>query len=533
MQISDRQKKIILSVLDFLCLLLVCAFIYKFISPYPALPMLFCGEGLFEPYSLSTVRDVNSSPLQIFLCNEHHLYLYSAVYVLTQRYLADFLQIHPSVYLDSYQKFLYFGFFILLLYSLLRNFMKYFPKQRFMCLLIPFAALFVLKPITDFYFLWILSHPAWCISFVFLPAFLFLFLSDVGYNYVNLKKPSKSELFLTVFLILVLSVSQGFHRFILCIGSITVLIVHKLVFKTEFNKKYLLFWVLIVFICSLNFRDKSFIGWLSERLIFNRHPEGCSVFTFQFLAQYFSEYFNLLIKSNVLYINLLALLLLFVHFFVNDKERNKRLYIYIFSLLFSVYLFFVVIILYGCSDISYQNQGLRLSVIYIFIYCILSVFGYLLKMSENKGLNIFMISFALLQFFTVFTIPDYGKVGLWQKNITNRTKKAVYLIEKMFVLYGKEHKKYYYIKVVDDIYDKSVIYLLDRYDKNSSIKNYEMIEVCEVIPSSETAEICYNKYIELIKEKTGYTVSKEELEKHDFSVFDEYSANYRKNIHKN
>ena len=64
-----------------------------------------------------------------------------------------------------------------------------------------------------------------------------------------------------------------------------------------------------------------------------------------------------------------------------------------------------------------------------------------------------------------------------------------------------------------------------------ALSGFTVAFICEVEPASETAEICYNKYIKLIKEKTGQTITHEELEKHDFSSFDEYAENNRKNIH--
>ena len=532
MKLSQNVLNIILSFLDFLCLLIVSFFIYKYISPYSVLKLTFCGEALYEPYYNAYTLDISNSPFQIFMSSDHNWFLYSVVNVLTQRYLADFLCLHPVIYLENYQTFLFFGFFMLLLYSLLKSFTKYFSKVRFSCLLLPFIALLLLKPVTDNCFLWLFRHPSWGLAYIFLPIFLLFLLSLLERLYVNFQKPTKIEFVVIICLTLILSISHELHRFILCFGSFVLLFIHKLVFKTGVKRKYLLYWLLLVFVCSLCFFNTTFTGWFYERCISAKNSTDGGIFSLQYLIQHFSGYFNYLIKQNIILINILSVLLFFVYFFTDDKEKNKRFFIFVLTLLFSVYAFFIAIIIgNGYSDFSYENAGLRLSLIIILIYCILSVFGYFLQMSKNKNLKIFMVILSLVQFFTVFTIPDYDRITVIEKNVSKELKQTAYLMEKMFVLYGKEHNKYYYIKMQYDIGKSSLMYLLYRYDKNSSVKNYDAVEVCEVEPASETAEICYNKYIKLIKEKTGQTITHEELEKHDFSSFDEYAENNRKNIH--
>ena len=68
----------------------------------------------------------------------------------------------------------------------------------------------------------------------------------------------------------------------------------------------------------------------------------------------------------------------------------------------------------------------------------------------------------------------------------------------------------------------SIIYLLYRYDKNSSRKNYKAIEVCKTDLNLEKSPGCRNKFLKIFEQKTGQTITEEDLEKHDFSVFDKY-----------
>ena len=175
------------------------------------------------------------------------------------------------------------------------------------------------------------------------------------------------------------------------------------------------------------------------------------------------------------------------------------------------------------SDFSFEHHGLRLMLIVIFIYCILSAFGYLLKMSDNKKLKIILSVFAFLQFFTALSIPDFEKETLYDKNQSKEIKRIAYMIEKMFIFHGKKQKKYYYIKRTDAINHSSILYLLYRYDKNASKNDYKIIDVCEADLDINKSADCRNKFLKLFEEKTGQTITKEELENPDFSVFDKYT----------
>jgi len=524
MRISDKQINIILSVLDFLCLLLICIFMYKFVSPYTHIPIMFKGEDFYEPYWNVAVFDLDKNPFHVFSSSDHSWYLYSLIRVLTQKHLADFLGLHPVLYLEKYHVFFLFGYYMLLLFSLLGNFTKYFVKTRFSCLLIPFIALLFLHPVIRSNCIWLLYHSSWGLAYIFLPIFLLLLLSLIERLYVNFQKPTKTEFVLIMCFILILSISHELHRFILCFGSLILLIVHKLVFKNGFKRKYLLYWLLLVLVCSLNFFNKTFISWFFERCIFTKNSIDGGIFSFQYLIQYFSGYFNYLIKHNILLINILSILLILIHYFVGDKERNKRFYLYILSLLSSVFTFFIVIMIGNeYSDFSFEHQGLRLMLIVIFIYCILSAFGYLLKMSDNKKLKIILSVFAFLQFFTALSIPDFEKETLYDKNQSKEIKRIAYMIEKMFIFHGKKQKKYYYIKRTFAINHSSILYLLYRYDKNASKNDYKIIEVCEADLDINKSADCRNKFLKLFEEKTGQTITKEELENPDFSVFDKYT----------
>ena len=523
MRISEKQKNIILSVLDFLCLSFVCFIIYKFISPYTYIPIMFSGEDFYQPYWNVSDFDIDNSPSQVFFSSDHSWYFYSIVYVLTQKYLVDFLHLHPVIYLEKYHVFFMFGYYVLLLFSLLVNFTKYFTKTRFTCLLLPFIALFFIHPVIKEYLIWLFYHSSWGFCYIFLTVFLLVFLSKIEYFYVNSEKPTKREWFSIIFLILFLSVSHEFHRFILCFGSLVVLTAHKLIFKTEFKRKYLWYWLLLVLVCSLNFLNKSFLFWFSERCVFIKNNADSSIFSFQYLIQYFSGYYDYLIKHNILLINILSILLVFVHFFVGDKEKNKRLFIYLASLLLTVYVFFIAIIVGNeYTNFSYEHKGLRFILIAVFVYCILSAFGYLLKMSDNKKLKAALSVFVFLQFFTSLGIPDFKKATSFDNEYSHELKKIAYMAEKMFVLYGKKRKLYYYMSNQTDISKTSIIYLLYRYDKNSSKNDYEIIEVCKTDLNLEHFADCRNKFLKLFEEKTGQTITEEELEKYDFSVFDKY-----------
>ena len=521
MRLSDGQKNVILIISEFISLVVVCFAIYKTVLPLYETPM-FLAEALYEPYWNANTSELDSSFSQIFLSNPHSWYILSVIQVLMQRYLPDMLNIHPVVFLENYYNFFLFGYFILFLSALVKNFTKYFDKFYFSSLLLPFAAIFFICSIIDIPALWILINPSWCTVYIFTTTIFLLFLSKTEYLFVNFQKPDKKEIYLIIFFVFCLAISHEAFRFILCFGSLLLLFLSKIILNIKFRKEYISYWLLLLAACSVTLFSKSSFAWLVKHCRSFKGTEDI----FQNLIRYFSGYFEYIIVQNLHFIIFLLILSVLVKFFVQDKEKNKRLFIYIFTLVVSMLIFFITIIVGQEYDgYLYEHCGLRLILVALFLFCIFSEIGYLLKMTDNVKLRkILTVIIVFAQIGAVIRVPDFNMIT-FKDVIENKEKlQIMYLTEKMFVLYGKEHKKFYYVNQKYVFDEFSILYLLDRYDKKSLRKDYENIEVCKINNKKEYLT-CKMKFIKLTEEKTNDKNLKEEIKNPDFKNFDKYTVN--------
>ena len=138
-----------------------------------------------------------------------------------------------------------------------------------------------------------------------------------------------------------------------------------------------------------------------------------------------------------------------------------------------------------------------------------------------------IFSFIFIQIFFVFNIPDFQEITSEDCHRNREIKQILYMMEKIFVLYGREHKKYFYADSRYVIDENSILYLLNRYDKAGSMMNYERFDVCNVL-NEEDYTVCKNKLLKLAEEKTGDKNTEKEIENPDFSVFNKYTENFRR-----
>ena len=107
----------------------------------------------------------------------------------------------------------------------------------------------------------------------------------------------------------------------------------------------------------------------------------------------------------------------------------------------------------------------------------------------------------------------------------------LYILEKFWAMYGRKHGEFYTYSPNNIVYyDFMIIYLDYLYSENRligqyypNINDYKIIHVCG--NKDDLFTTCKDKMLKVIKEKTGYEFTEEELKNPDFDSIREYSYN--------
>lgn len=385
----------------------------------------------------------------------------------------------------------------------------------------------ILNAIYSIGFVWIFSNDCWFLAYIFNLLFGIALYNKFEYYFVSGEKLSKKAIAVFSLLVLCTAFSHEYFKFLLLILLPSVyffnIIFNPLSFsKRDFFKKigiYFLFFFILLF----NNFSSAYQLWLKDHLF-----QGKSINEyFTYLMKFFNAYSEFILKENLFYYLIVLLLVLIILSFVNDKERNKKFFICIFSVIFSALLFFVMI---GIGDAHYDNnmyavlpmhQGLRFCLKLTLITVIFSCFGYILSYIRTKSVYkqiLVFVGFAAICFFYFNYNINLNNELYVPKNIRINS----YIQEKVFILNKKINKDriFYTYNNTDCFCDEGILYLIHTY--SCTDEDYVIQHVCK---AGDSHEICRKNMIETAYKKFRYKFTEKELQELNFSSLYDLNEN--------
>lgn len=563
-----NMKKISTVILHIFLFFFIIAFLYKMILPLNGISYLF-SDSLSEAYAYHDETFLGKLEF-LFKSNPHNYYLLSVFHVFFANYLPDFLHINPMEFAKSYFFYIFFVILIFLIAVFSSNFTKYFKKKSFSYLFYP---IFFFIFLTMNYYLgniWFFAQDTFMYAYFLLPALFFLLLKNIENCYVlneQLPKYSKSLLiFFCIFcsclifklpryfyisilslipiillyiksqnknkdlkniltytvLILAVSVSGEFSRFVIIISFIAGTVLHKIFINKNINIKSILSY------CSLIFYSMIIPVFANVYLDFAKSRTRPLTDLIQFFPNFCKQFINVIFTENFLLYIILLTLIICSFSFVQDKSKTKRLLVFSLSILFSAILFFIITYPFNL----YHDANTKLTLLdhapLIFSYkmillnIIFSYAGFIIAFSKLKKHKIEIIILITVFVFSYIKIKtDFSDVHSYFK----AQKRKLYIFERLFVDYIKYTKEGFanYEEFRPPYY--TLQYYVYNYAKQSAHFDYTLVSVCE---KYEDNFICDEKMKKIVKEKTGYVFSASELKELDFSIYDRYKLKRNK-----
>lgn len=474
--------------------------LYKILSP------LF-GALVLRGDTLSSLWWGKSDFVGVFSKNEHTCLILSMFLCVCGRYIPEFLKMHPFVWYIEHYQWILFAVLYLLQFAFLENFTKYFKQKAFVCL-----SMFLISPIFVFLLIsasadWILTDDCWAFAYLFIPVFSVVFLSECENFYVknSFEKVALSHKITLFLLFLCVAISFEVQRFVICVALLIMYFLHCIFVNKNFNHKK--FW-LSYFAVGLACIATLFLPENEHFLSRVQFVDIVSIF-----PQYLSIYFQNFIFGNKNLFLALILLVVVAIAFTDKKEERRKLFVFESSVLFSVLIFPLLLIFCSVYDtmLMVEHTGLiLLAKIYLFSM-VLSLCGWILssaKLNSIKALT------TICCFVPLISLFNLSKMDLYIVEQNQQFKKRMYILEKLFILYEKDNK--IFLNCADyqsfvPVY--SLMYFIYLYDKNADFDKYKQVDFCQ---KDEDNVLCDEKLINLLKEKTGYALSQEEIDRLDF-----------------
>jgi len=535
------MKKIIINSLYIVISVIAVVLIHNFI--YTPNSFVSWCEDLYEPYFATLIP---STTYNIFNNNSHHSALYSVFYDLLSVYLPRIFDIHPLKCFLNITSYIVSFIFLLLVYVNSLSFSKYFKNQNiitcFIGLLI-FPVFITFMHLTGmFYSAYNLS---WTTAYFILPIFVFTLFNELENHFILKQNFSKRKIIVLVTLLFILANSFEIYRYIIFVFLFIRILLYAIFEKDKQNLKHYLylfftytFFNLILLFIYHNGSNYKFIDFSSSEIIISQ------------IKGFISSYWNCLIVTNLISIILIFLSLIAVFFAVNNSSRKNDFYLYIFSLIIAVMSYPLPTMFINFNPNGKQfdyyfsytcdHAGTRFVVAIFLLNILLVCLGFLfssIKEKKNKIIiySIFSILILIpyiskgLYYFNEwhYDVHEYQKDSFFKERNTN-----LYILEKFWAMYGRKHGEFYtYSPHNVTYYDHMVLYLDYLYSENKLIGNhypnaleYKIIHVCS--DEDDLFSTCKDKMLKVIKDKTGYEFTPEELKKLDFDSIREYSYNY-------
>ncbi len=501
-------------VINLLCYLGIFTIIYFVMHPFYTDFTLY-GDSLAWNWYL------DNNFWNPFLQNEHGWIFYSAIFCLNNRFLPVLLDMHPQMYYKHFYSLLVFSYYLVFFLAMKNNFVKYFtPKYGVLWTLAIFPI--ILQALRNSGFLWALQHDAYSLGYVFLPLFFIIFSGTLEKIYVKnlFEYTTKKTWIILICLLVIILFSYEMPRFILCLAPLfglffnKFLIPQKINFKeNKFAKKFLTSYLLFVFFNFALIFTPNYTTWFGER---NNHLSIQSLIAD--LPNMLPSYFQTLIVENCIYLFVLTIMLILLKIFAKTKTEKRKIFIWTFSILISIFAFSLAIII-GSETYEYyfMHPGIRFLTKAYLLYLIFSLSGYLISVSENlkKKITVIFLCFIPL----LLNVQKESLDLSYYHEEIYKSRYRAYILERFFLLYEKPQKTYYHIK--DGIFfeENSLNYYLYFYDREHQQTDYVHKTLCSPQNDFETC----NKIIsDILKNKHNFEFSKEELEKLDFNIYRKY-----------
>ena len=160
-------------------------------------------------------------------------------------------------------------------------------------------------------------------------------------------------------------------------------------------------------------------------------------------------------------------------------------------------------------DLYVQHNGTAFMYRLVLLSLLISGFGYLIA----YGKKLYDVVSPKVPVVVLSCLVLFLSVHSWTFNFNHEIEEAReirqdnYVIEKTFLLNGKENKTYYVF-----FHNASITYLTQVYGASRSPYDYEVVNIC----GGETLKLCRKLLIEKACEVTGYNFTDEEIQKEDF-----------------
>ncbi len=474
--------------------LIVIFMLLMFIFLFPLLKYSTAwSESMYQPY------------YQNLFYNDHGWYVMGFIANFTNRYMPEFLKMHHQDYMSNYNIYLIFGIYITFILSLLGNFEKYFNKKTFSAIAIFFIgaiAIILQYSSNGEGKLWWFNHDIWFYGYIFNSVFpLFLFSRMEKYYVTEQTSFSKYQIISFIIFVIVTAVGHEYYRVLVVATIPLVFFFNNLLCKNKIKfKNFSIFFISLLIVNSLLLINNFFQIWIVDRA---RTLNEC----IEIFIPYIKDYYQTVITDNIVLYVMIIILSLILFISLKNSEQCKKILIFSYSIIISI-LFFNLIIIFGKEnyEFSFNHPGVIFITRLMLFWIILSLSGYLLSKIQNIKYKIAFVSFLVILSISYCYYYKYCFNTETQSSYENNFRKQLYLVEKMFVVYGKDHKVAYVFD--DDRFVKIMMYeLLYKYDNIDKLNEYKFIKL----------ENNINKYLEFYKEKTGSSISQEELEECKFS----------------
>lgn len=493
--------------LNLFLFILVGLFIFKLLAP------LYDGL-IIKGDCLSFMWWGESTFLETFTKNEHTCFILAMFNCVCGRYIPELLKIHPQVWYSSYYRLILFFAMYLLQFSFLANFSKYFKNKKFnilwLFLIFPAFLFLMISGWTD----WIITDDCWFFAYIFMPIFSIVFFLECEKIYVKneveIFEPKKNyyQKFVFLFLFLCVASSYEFQRFVTCSTLFLGYLLHYFFVNKNLNhKKSILIYLGVIFINSLMFfapSAQNYIGRLNS-------PDIIALF-----PKYMSVYFkNFIVGNSVLFLAIILLVLCAI-FFAPKSEEKKRLLVFETSIIASTLIFPILLIFFSLYNnmLMVEHSGVILmGKIYLF-YAVLSLCGWLISSIKINSIKFLTVICCFAPILSLCNLKDRD---MYVVETNKQFQKRMYILERVFLLYGREHKIFLNCNDFSAFVPKySLVYFIYLYDKNSRFDTYEQVDFCS---NDENHDDCNKKLVRFLKEKTGYELTDEEIQKQDFQKY--------------
>lgn len=496
--------------------------------------IVITAETTFMPYmSMLPLEEGTDYFWRIFLSSDHSWFFVSFLMHLFSRILPVYLDIHPQSFYLEYGWYAFFLMFYCFCFVLATNFAKYlkikFHYFLLFFLVILFCVAFCLR---SSQFMFVLYNDSWHLCYILNPIFALLLFQNLEKIYVTGKQffisdnskqddtdsqkenngtVSRLQKGLLFVLLIFMGMNHELLRFVLLGGLFFSYILHKIFIKTKFNEKsFILYYLLTFCVCCFSFCLPTFANWYNA---------SCPTKDLTMFLDAICAFIDVVLVPDFPWIISFIVLSIATFFLAGRSLQVKKLLITQFSAVISLLIFnYLIIWASDCRLDICQHNGILFLTKIMFLYSLLSVLGFVFEHCYPKLKKLLYVSFAI--FFCYFVLcfaGDYSMDTNYALTTADFNKKSMFVMEKFYSLYGKEHNLIYAF-YPDNITNEHVIYYLGYwYGKNK--KPYNLRFLCKW---NEDKGSCMKKVQDEIYKKTNYVFSKGELLDTNFDYIKSY-----------